>query len=193
MDKQAPVNWSGNPCVTVRLWIPYIIRLTPERSVSERAVHGALEHLPGISEVVLHVEEADSVAGYVILRNLVGGVTEHVSSFSGHVVEVEDKIADGKDPQGRWHCVNLPREQWAILIKDAHPGYISWAEFEGNQKRLEHNHQARAIERQSGPPREGPALLQGLSSVASAAAGWRSVITSAVAAWAPTTFAKNSP
>ena len=67
-----------------------------------------------------------------------------------------------KDPQGRWHCVNLPREQWAILIKDAHPGYISWEEFEENQKRLLHNQQARAIERQSGPPREGPALLQGL-------------------------------
>ena len=68
-----------------------------------------------------------------------------------------------KDPQGRRHCVNLPREQWAILIKDAHPGYISWEEFEEDQKRLEHNHQACAIERQSGPPREGPALLQGLA------------------------------
>jgi len=67
-----------------------------------------------------------------------------------------------KDPQGRWHCVNLAREQWAILIKDAHPGYISWEEFEENQKRLLHNQQARALERQSGPPREGPALLQGL-------------------------------
>jgi DNA invertase Pin-like site-specific DNA recombinase len=67
-----------------------------------------------------------------------------------------------KDPQGRWHCVSLPREQWAILIKDAHPGYISWEEFEENQKRLQHNQQARAIERQNGPPREGPALLQGL-------------------------------
>jgi DNA invertase Pin-like site-specific DNA recombinase len=67
-----------------------------------------------------------------------------------------------KDPQGRWHCVSLPREQWPILIKDAHPGYISWEEFEENQKRLKHNQQARAIERQSGPPREGPALLQGL-------------------------------
>jgi DNA invertase Pin-like site-specific DNA recombinase len=67
-----------------------------------------------------------------------------------------------KDPQGGWHCINLAPEQWAILIKDAHPGYISWEEFEENQKRLEHNQQARAIQRQSGPPREGPALLQGL-------------------------------
>jgi len=67
-----------------------------------------------------------------------------------------------KDPQGRWHSISLPREDWPILIKDAHPGYISWEEFEENQNRLKHNQQARAVERQSGPPREGPALLQGL-------------------------------
>ena len=58
--------------------------------------------------------------------------------------------------------VSLPREEWPILIKDAHPGYISWEEFEENQNRLKHNQQARALEWQSGPAREGPALLQGL-------------------------------
>jgi DNA invertase Pin-like site-specific DNA recombinase len=67
-----------------------------------------------------------------------------------------------KDGQGRWRFAHLPRDQWQILIKDLHPGYISWAEFEENQKRLQHNRQARAIERQRGPAREGPALLQGL-------------------------------
>ena len=67
-----------------------------------------------------------------------------------------------KDAQGRWHCVNLPREQWSILIKDTHPGYISWEEFEENQKRLRHNQQIRGQGRQGGPAREGPALLQGL-------------------------------
>jgi len=67
-----------------------------------------------------------------------------------------------KDPQGQWHSVSLPPEKWPILIKDAHPGYISWEEFEENQNRLKHNQQARALERQSGPAREGPALLQGL-------------------------------
>jgi DNA invertase Pin-like site-specific DNA recombinase len=67
-----------------------------------------------------------------------------------------------KDAQGRWHCVNLPREQWPILIKDTHPGYISWEEFEENQKRLEHNQQTRGLRRHGGPAREGPALVQGL-------------------------------
>jgi DNA invertase Pin-like site-specific DNA recombinase len=66
-----------------------------------------------------------------------------------------------KDPDGKWHCVNLPREQWPILIKNSHPGYITWEEFEENQQRLRQNRQARAGQR-NGPPREGPALLQGL-------------------------------
>ena len=66
-----------------------------------------------------------------------------------------------KDPDGKWHCVNLPREKWLTLIKDAHAAYISWEEYEENQKRLQQNRSVPNRER-SGPPREGPALLQGL-------------------------------
>jgi hypothetical protein len=55
----------------------------------------------------------------------------------------------------------VPQEQWKVLIKDAHPGYITWETFEENQQRLRQNQQASAQQRAS-PPREGPALLQGL-------------------------------
>jgi DNA invertase Pin-like site-specific DNA recombinase/DNA-binding CsgD family transcriptional regulator len=55
-----------------------------------------------------------------------------------------------------------PREEWHTLIVDAHEGYISWAEYEENLERLRHN--ARATpESHRCPPREGPALLQGLA------------------------------
>lgn len=56
----------------------------------------------------------------------------------------------------------LPREEWIALMPDAHPGYISWDEFEENQRRLHENSQALGAERRKSPPREGPALLQGL-------------------------------
>ena len=72
------------------------------------------------------------------------------------------KTRSWKNSDGRRNVERVPCEQWPILIKDAHAGYISWEQFVENQKRLEHNQQARAIQRQSGPPREGPALLQGL-------------------------------
>jgi len=54
-----------------------------------------------------------------------------------------------------------PREEWTVLLPDAHPGYITWAQFEANLKRLRENAQAHGADRRKSPPREGPALLQG--------------------------------
>jgi hypothetical protein len=48
------------------------------------------------------------------------------------------------------------------LILNAHDGYISWEEYQNNQKKLLENAQANGADRKKGPPREGPALLQGL-------------------------------
>ncbi len=56
----------------------------------------------------------------------------------------------------------LPREEWTALIPEAHAGYITWNEFEENQRRLRENAQAQGSDRRRSPPREGPALLQGL-------------------------------
>lgn len=56
----------------------------------------------------------------------------------------------------------LPREQWHTFLPGAHPGYIGWEEHENNLKRLRGNRQARGHDRRQSPPREGPALLQGL-------------------------------
>jgi DNA invertase Pin-like site-specific DNA recombinase len=65
-------------------------------------------------------------------------------------------------PDGRARTTVKPREQWTTLICDAHPGYISFAQFEANQATLSANAAARGDERRAGPAREGPALLQGL-------------------------------
>jgi len=54
----------------------------------------------------------------------------------------------------------IPREQWRVLIKDAHEGYISWDEYEKNQKQLQYWTDRTAGK---GPAREGCALLQGLA------------------------------
>jgi DNA invertase Pin-like site-specific DNA recombinase len=56
----------------------------------------------------------------------------------------------------------LPREEWTVLIRDAHAGYITWDEFEAHQQRLHENAQAMGVDRRRSPVREGPALLQGL-------------------------------
>lgn len=63
---------------------------------------------------------------------------------------------------GRNSVQLLPQEQWHSLIQDAHPGYITWAEYEANRQRLLENAHAYGLDRRRSPPREGPALLQGL-------------------------------
>ncbi|WP_279338986.1 recombinase family protein [Sphaerisporangium perillae] len=67
-----------------------------------------------------------------------------------------------RTPDGRIGSELLPRDQWDTLIADHHPGYISIGQWEANLVQLVGNAQSRGQERKAGPPREGPALLQGL-------------------------------
>jgi DNA invertase Pin-like site-specific DNA recombinase len=67
-----------------------------------------------------------------------------------------------KMPNGYTSYIKQPREKWHSLIKDHHKGYISWEEYEQNQRILQDNSQAHGHDRRKSPPREGPALLQGL-------------------------------
>jgi len=62
---------------------------------------------------------------------------------------------------GRQRHERLPREQWHVLIRDAHPAYISWQEYERNEQQLQHSARTLGFERNAGPAREGSALLQG--------------------------------
>jgi DNA invertase Pin-like site-specific DNA recombinase len=65
-------------------------------------------------------------------------------------------------PDGKETHTKLPKEQW-ILLKDVHPGYVSWEQYEQNVQRLQENARAHGHDRRISPAREGPALLQGLA------------------------------
>jgi DNA invertase Pin-like site-specific DNA recombinase len=56
----------------------------------------------------------------------------------------------------------LPQDQWAVLLRDHHPGFIDWATFEMNQARLASNMHP-GPQQAGGAVREGTALLQGLA------------------------------
>jgi DNA invertase Pin-like site-specific DNA recombinase len=64
-------------------------------------------------------------------------------------------------PNGKQSSTKVPRSQWQFVIPDVHVGYISWQQFEANQKRLADNALGFGGARKAGPAREGPALLQG--------------------------------
>lgn len=67
------------------------------------------------------------------------------------------------DINGHTRTVVKPRDQWTVLIQDAHPGYVTFEQYEHNQQTLASNAAAHSDEeRRAGPAREGPALLQGL-------------------------------
>ncbi len=69
---------------------------------------------------------------------------------------------DRKLPGGKTITTMLPREEWIAFIPGAHPGYITTGQYEANLARLAANAAAHGPDRAAGPPREGPALLQGI-------------------------------
>jgi len=66
-----------------------------------------------------------------------------------------------QSPDGSTRYYKQPMEQWTCLIQNVHEGYISWDEYQSNQRILTGNAEAFSSDRRP-PPREGPALLQGL-------------------------------
>ena len=65
------------------------------------------------------------------------------------------RAADGKKILRKREC-----NDWLACIPNAHPGYITWEQFQHNLKVLETNGRGYEVARAS-PPREGTALLQG--------------------------------
>jgi predicted DNA-binding transcriptional regulator AlpA len=57
----------------------------------------------------------------------------------------------------------LPREEWQVLLKEHHAGYIDWQTYEANQQRIARNTRP-GPHKVGGAVREGDALLQGLAS-----------------------------
>ena len=69
-----------------------------------------------------------------------------------------------KTVNGRPKMRKRGMDEWISCVADAHVGYIAWSEFIDHQRLLLENAQGHAKgEHPAGPPREGPALLQGLA------------------------------
>jgi DNA invertase Pin-like site-specific DNA recombinase len=73
--------------------------------------------------------------------------------------EVRTKVSMGRARRTEGH--RKPQDQWTVLIRDHHPGYITWERFEANQKVIAENaHMKSRMGRQSG--RGGRSLLVGV-------------------------------
>lgn len=72
--------------------------------------------------------------------------------------EKKTEVINGRAHKSYGHA--KPIEQWDILLKDHHEGYIAWEEFERHQQQLARNAYGKADGTKSG--RGGRALLSGL-------------------------------
>ena len=86
-----------------------------------------------------------------ILRNL---------AYAGAYVFGRRRSCQVVSPDGsvRSSVTLLPRDQWEVLIRDHHQGYITWEGYLANQDKLAANRTNAGAR----PPREGTALCQGI-------------------------------
>jgi DNA invertase Pin-like site-specific DNA recombinase len=80
--------------------------------------------------------------------------------YAGAYVFGRHRTRKTVDPDGTVHTRTqvVDRDDWDVVIRDHHPGYISWETFDANRARLAAN-RTNAGER---PAREGSALCQGI-------------------------------
>jgi len=94
------------------------------------------------------------LARHVVLRILHNPRYAGAFTFGRH--------RDIRLPGGKLSRTILPREEWISFIPGAHSGYITLDQYDANRARLAANAAAHGHDRAAGPPREGPALLQGI-------------------------------
>lgn len=71
------------------------------------------------------------------------------------------KLLPGEALRIKGRTRQVKRDEWPIILLEAHPAYISWEQFRANQQQLDDNRTWR-VEDRRGAVREGVALLQGI-------------------------------
>lgn len=89
----------------------------------------------------------------------------HNPAYAGTYVygrtQTRTRLLPGEAPRVKGRTRPVARDEWPIVLHDAHPGYLTWEQFLHNQQQLDDNRTFRPEERR-GAVREGAALLQGL-------------------------------
>ena len=149
--------------------------LTPDSQVQEalRVFFKTYQRTGSASAIVKHFRDNNLQFPRVIRRSInkgktVWGPLTHTRAL--HILHnpryagtfVYGRMKSYKQPNGRIGIRELPIDQWHTVIPDAHPGYITWEQYNDNLKTLRACSQAYGKDRRNHPPGNGPALLQGL-------------------------------
>lgn len=89
----------------------------------------------------------------------------HNPAYAGTYVygrtQTRTRLLPGESPRVKGRTRPVTRDDWPIVLHEAHPGYLTWEQYLRNQQQLDDNRTFRPEERR-GAVREGVALLQGL-------------------------------
>jgi DNA invertase Pin-like site-specific DNA recombinase len=154
------------------------LEMTPDRQIQE-AIRGVFVHfdrLGSIRQVLLwyrqekmplctlqrtnsaQVEIVWKLPGYHRLLSLLTNPV-YAGVFAYGRTRTRSRPVDGRARKTAGHAV--PMEQWSVLIRDHHAGYISWDQYLNNQQQIMNNspkYHASA----KGAAKRGAALLAGL-------------------------------
>jgi len=95
---------------------------------------------------------------YVTIRAMLTNPV-YAGAYAFGKTETQTRVVDGRARKSAGHP--KPRAEWMVLIREHHPGYLSWDEYERNRAMTVANtHRQSGVEPQAG--RGGRALLSGL-------------------------------
>lgn len=151
------------------------IELTPDRQVADalRLVFEKFDDLGSARQVTLWLRDRqiqlprrvpaapkDSLCWRDATRDIVSDILTHPVYAGAYAYGRRRTVREIQtDGTVKKRTVELPREEWEVLIRDHHLGLIDWARYEQIERRLAGNRPTRSG---PGPAREGAALLQGL-------------------------------
>ena len=151
------------------------VELDPDLRVQNaiRLVFGKFEELGSARQVLLWLWEEQitlPTIGYTAnksaqwtkpLKHAVLSILKnpcYAGAYAFGRTESRTRVLDGRARKSQGH--KKPRSEWMVLIRDHHPGYISWEQYERNLKLLSGNaHMKSRMTVQSG--RGGASLLAG--------------------------------
>ena len=118
----------------------------------ERLALPALPRTPGAPTLIWKLPVYHSILG--MLTNPM-----YAGAYAFGKTEVRTRIVDGRARKSEGH--RKPRSAWTVLLRDHHPAYISWDQYDRNQAILAANTNMKSrTERKAG--RGGRGLLAGL-------------------------------
>jgi hypothetical protein len=147
------------------------VQLDPDRQI-QQAIHKVFElfeRLRSAWQVVCQLQQAEIRLPVRLRAGPQAGETIWTEASLSRVLKIvkNPRYAGmyffGRTRQRKGVPVKtLPAAQWKVQIPNAHPSYISWEQFEANQQILAANDPCMKSRSARLPPREGPALLQGI-------------------------------